>query len=143
MEKSGLQQEGLQREKEKISGMLEKQNARLMSFMLYEEGYQIELRPMKEFVTRKEAYAFYDGIKLEGYMPVTTLYTDYSQISILAPIANDTMNDYLWNYIEAYLPSSDEAMALGLAVGALENIVDCLPGSVKETYEEFITKLIQ
>ncbi|MBR5227577.1 MAG: hypothetical protein IKV94_02970 [Clostridia bacterium] len=143
MEKSGLQQEGLLREREKLSNALERQGARLMTFMLYEEGYQLEFRPIKEGMSRTELYDFYDGIKFEGYIPVTMLYTDDSQISILAPTAYNTMNDFLWNYIETYLPSSEEAMALGLAVGALENIIDCLPEAVKETYDTFITKLIQ
>ena len=143
MEKSDLQKEGLQREREKISKALEAQGARLMSFMLFDEGYQIEFRPIKEGMTRKELYKFYDGIKFDGYMPFTTLYTDNSQIAMLVPTSDNTMSDFLWNYIELYLPELEETLALGLAVGVLENIVECLPRAVKETYEEFITKLIQ
>lgn len=140
-----LQKERM-RIKDNISIYMEPRGLSLSSLQITDEGYVVEAKPISKEerpIPFSELCRRVDLLEIKNFSIVDITFSLQKVTMIVVPTVEDSMNDFIWNYIMCYLPFADELEALSMAVGVLEHMVESLDDEVRSQYDKFITLLIQ
>lgn len=129
-----------------ISSVLKPQALELVHLQIVDEGYVVDAVPIASKngnVSFGELCRRVDKLEFEKYIIVDISFSMRAVNMVLVPTTEETMNDFVWNYIMCHFPFNNELEALSLAIGVLERMVEPLSKEIKSEYEKFITITIQ
>lgn len=140
--------EYLQRERDKIKGeiseALKSCDLELTKLQITDDGYVVDAvaeQYLGEYIPFDEMCRRVERLEFDNYMVVDTTFLSWKVSIVLAPITEDSMNDFVWNYIMYYLPFENEVKSLSMAMGVLERIIEPFEDDIGEEYDKLVSAL--
>lgn len=128
-----------------IENELNKQGFSIEKMSITDDGYVIDATWIKRIgfdVPFDDICKRIDRLDFKNYRIVDITFFKTSINFVLAPITEDAMNRFVWNYVICYFPFNSETESMFTAVGVLERIVEPLGKEVRLTFEKYIGNLI-
>ena len=131
--------------KNDIEKSLKKQGFSIEKMSITDEGYVVDatwVRSAGYDIPFDDVCERVDKLDFVNYRIVYITFFKTSVSLVVAPITEDAMNRFVWNYVICYFPFANEIEALFTAVGVLERAIEPLEAEVKATFEKYTSSLI-
>lgn len=107
-----------------------------------DDGYSLKVQPITSDFEIQDFHERVEKIEVPNYEIVERFFKSDSVNLLLVPVTSESMNDFVWTYIETFYSDIAEIEALTYATATLENMIYSLESIVSdELLKKYLSEL--